>query len=334
MLADKPLLSIVIPIYNTSKYLEACLNSIRLQVFENYEVLMVDDGSTDSSAEIAGNYVAIDSRFKLLRKANGGQASARNIALEVALGKYLTFVDSDDELLDIRTYSNAIAILEQDDTIDIVHFPYFKIFHDGRREQGTCSGIDCNVTLSNKKEYFENIEVVTDYMKLPRILSSGQWDKIFRATVFEGIRYEPGRLFEDTYITCDLFTAARSIVLTPIGAYGYYERPSSTTTSRRSLKVYQDQLDSQIRVLHFLIQSGGDNDAIKTTINALSRFIIGVYAEYGIRANLSSQNTSLYKCACSSGLNGFWSAIHRMGLYHIVARMFALVYIIKKRITK
>lgn len=331
---SSPHLSIIIPIYNAARYLEACLDSIVRQTYEDYEVIMVDDGSTDNSAEIAGKFVAADNRFILFKKPNGGQSSARNMALDNARGKYLTFVDSDDELIDTYTYSNAVAILEQNDGVDIVHFPYFKIFPDGHREQGTCCDINGNVTLVNKKDFFEKVDVVTDYMNRTRELSSGQWDKVFRASIFDGLRYETGRLFEDTYISCDLYASARSIVLTPVGAYGYYMREGSTTTSNRKLKVYCDQLDSQIRVLRFLIESGGNPEAVRAVTDALSKFIIGVYAKYGIKVDLRAQSDALSECAGMSCCGGMWVAIHRTGLYGGVARMLALLHIIKKKISE
>lgn len=328
---SEPLLSVIMPVYNAAAYVRAAINSILNQTYKNLELLIIDDGSTDESLAICRELAKADNRIIIRTKENGGQASARNMALDSAHGKYLTFVDSDDELLDVETYSNAIAILEDNDNVDIVHFPYFKIFPDGRREQGTCCGINDNVTLSAKNEYFESIEVVTDYMKSTRVLSSGQWDKVFRASLFDGIRYESGRLFEDTYLSCDLYAAAKSIVLTPIGAYGYIMRPGSTTTSKRSLKLYRDQLDSQIRVLRFLIESGGNEYAVKATLDALSKFIVGVFVQFGVGANLSVQCTSLSKCAKASDVNGFWSTIHKLGLYSLMARISAVLYLLKKK---
>ena len=89
-------ISVIIPVYNSEKYLEKCIDSILGQTFQDFELLLIDDGSTDSSGEICDRYAVHDSRIKVLHKPNGGVSSARNIGIELALGDWITFVDSDD----------------------------------------------------------------------------------------------------------------------------------------------------------------------------------------------------------------------------------------------
>ena len=90
------LISIVVPVYNAHDYLEECLNSIISQVYKNLEILLVNDGSKDDSPEICKTFAEKDSRIKFFSKDNGGQASARNYALDRMTGDYVTFVDNDD----------------------------------------------------------------------------------------------------------------------------------------------------------------------------------------------------------------------------------------------
>ena len=90
------MISIIVPIYNTGKYLKKCLDSIKNQTFKDFEVILVDDGSTDNSAEICREFSETDSRFKYFYKENGGTSSARNLGLENAKGEYIAFIDSDD----------------------------------------------------------------------------------------------------------------------------------------------------------------------------------------------------------------------------------------------
>ena len=91
-----PLVSVIIPVYNAEKYISSTLESLRRQTFREFEVLIIDDGSTDNSTSICNQYVLEDNRFKLIRKINGGVSSARNIGLNQARGKYIYFMDSDD----------------------------------------------------------------------------------------------------------------------------------------------------------------------------------------------------------------------------------------------
>ena len=97
--------SIIIPIYNTSKYLEKCLDSIRKQTYSNIEVLLIDDGSKDGSGGIADKYARLDSRFKVEHLINGGVSRARNKGLELARGNYVTFIDSDDYIAEDHIYN-------------------------------------------------------------------------------------------------------------------------------------------------------------------------------------------------------------------------------------
>ena len=92
----KPLVSVIVPIYNVEKYLSKCIESIINQTLSNIEIILINDGSTDSSGVIADNYAKNDSRIKVIHKKNGGQGSARNIGIELASGEYIGFVDSDD----------------------------------------------------------------------------------------------------------------------------------------------------------------------------------------------------------------------------------------------
>ena len=91
-----PIVSIIIPIYNAERYLQECLESIRVQSYKDFEVILVDDGSTDKSASICNAFVEIDKRFHYYHKTNGGVSSARNAGLEKASGDWIAFIDADD----------------------------------------------------------------------------------------------------------------------------------------------------------------------------------------------------------------------------------------------
>lgn len=91
-----PLISVIVPVFNAQNTLNRCVNSILNQTFRNWELLLIDDGSTDKSCEICNQYAAIDKRIKVFHKENGGVSSARNIGLDNANGDWITFVDSDD----------------------------------------------------------------------------------------------------------------------------------------------------------------------------------------------------------------------------------------------
>ena len=92
------LISVIVPVYNVKEYLNTCVESILNQTYENLEVILVDDGSTDGSGEVCDSYAKTDTRVQVLHTKNGGQAAARNRGIEVSKGEYLTFIDSDDSM--------------------------------------------------------------------------------------------------------------------------------------------------------------------------------------------------------------------------------------------
>ena len=114
---NNPLISIIVPIYNVEKYLSKCIDSIINQTLENIEIILVNDGSTDSCAEIIESYANKDNRIKVIHKKNGGQSSARNMGLDIAKGEYIGFVDSDD-YVSLDLYKDVIESFNSD--IDFV----------------------------------------------------------------------------------------------------------------------------------------------------------------------------------------------------------------------
>ena len=98
MTKNNPLISIIIPVYNTAKYLPRCLDSVLKQTYQNLEIIVVDDGSTDNSPKIIKEYATKDNRIKVIHQKNAGLSAARNTGITKATGKYISFVDSDDEI--------------------------------------------------------------------------------------------------------------------------------------------------------------------------------------------------------------------------------------------
>ena len=122
------MVSVIIPVYNTEKYLSYCLDSVINQTYRNLQIIVVDDGSVDNSVEVIQSYVNTDSRIQLLKKKNGGQSSARNLGLRNALGKYIVFLDSDD-ILDLSAIQILYSEAESKKT-DIVYFDADVFFDD------------------------------------------------------------------------------------------------------------------------------------------------------------------------------------------------------------
>ena len=122
----QPQISIIVPVYNSEKYLGACIDSILAQSYRDFELILVDDGSRDSSPRICDDYAQKDSRVKVIHKANGGVSAARNDGLDIAKGEYVTFIDSDDWV-----EGEYLETLSKFGKYDIVFFSHRLIYEDG-----------------------------------------------------------------------------------------------------------------------------------------------------------------------------------------------------------
>lgn len=126
MNSTTPFFSIIIPMFNTEKYIGECLDSIMMQNFSDYEVIVVDDGSTDGSCEIVSRYIKGKLNINLLKQKNSGVSAARNLGIEKARGKYIIFVDSDDFLVNESLEFLMNTLLENND-LDMLFFNYYEV---------------------------------------------------------------------------------------------------------------------------------------------------------------------------------------------------------------
>jgi len=199
-------LTVVIPVYRVEATLDRCVESVLIQDIDDMEVILVDDGSPDSCPKMCDEWAEKDSRISVIHKENGGLSEARNAALDIAKGDYVTFVDSDD-WLDEGTYK---AILNLMDDNDIVEYP---VAH--------------RLSLSDRS--YENMD---DYwLKEQAYTHTFAWNKVYRRTLFNGIRYPKGKVFEDVYTLPLLLRKAKRISTTSQGCYHYEWNPAGITAT-------------------------------------------------------------------------------------------------------
>lgn len=212
-------ISIIIPVFNAEKYIRETVASIVNQTYSNLEIILVNDGSTDSSYEVCEQIKATDSRIILINKENGGVSSARNAGLEVASGEYITFVDADD-LLEADMYETLHneAVYEDADIVSCAA----RVIQNGltiREEYGT-----------NKKYVMKKDEALMNFFK-QRIINIGIWCKLFRKHVITGLIFENGKsMNEDKYFIFEALMKARTVVIVDIIKYNYIKRESSITS--------------------------------------------------------------------------------------------------------
>jgi CDP-glycerol glycerophosphotransferase len=244
-------LSLVVPIYNVAPYLHDCLISIANQGHRELEVILVDDGSTDSSPEIAAEWAARDSRFRLVGQPNQGLGAARNTGVDHASGDYLMFVDSDDVLPSYAT-ELLVSAVEQTGS-DFAAGNAFRLNRKGVRPSPLHRGP------------FARTELRTHVSRRPELLSDRTaWNKVFRRQFWDSreLRFPEGVLYEDTPVIVPAHVLATSVDIVEAPVYYWREREDgdrSITQRRTELKGFVDRISGVDWVSRFL----ADNNQAK-----------------------------------------------------------------------
>lgn len=236
-----PYFSIIVPVYNVKEYLEKCLESVLSQSFQDFECILIDDGSKDGSAQICDALAAQDKRIRVVHKENEGVAIARNTGIRMARGDFLMFLDSDDTFsLDLLEMS--ASKLKQTNS-DILVFGYQRVKDNGMSIYQSLPGENCSIT-----------SLLNDRYDLSFLL----WNKIYAKKLFDGIDLErlKGITFsEDSILTIDLLSKSDKICFLPIIGYNYLCRENSATqgmTERHNL----DELKAT-RIIADILQGTG-----------------------------------------------------------------------------
>lgn len=232
-------ISIIIPVYNVENYLPKCLDSVISQTYEQLEIIIVDDGSTDKSGIICDEYARKDNRIIVIHKSNGGLSDARNSGLDIARGEYVMFVDSDDYVE--PTFCEIplrIAIREH---VDIVSFGYFKI-----------SNKSTKVKKTNKPRTVQASEAIKILITLDDVIHGFVWNKFYKRSLFEQIHFPIGRTFEDQGVNYLLFHYAGRIFISDAPLYYYCRRDNSISKAYYSPKCIMDRFEFWCDRLRFI----------------------------------------------------------------------------------
>lgn len=223
----------MIPVYNIEEYIETCCMSIHNQSFDDFEVILVDDGSDDDSQNIITSVIKIDSRFRYFKKKNGGAADARNYGIKKAIGKYVLFVDGDDYI-----EKDALKILfdiTQEEDYDVLEFnavieqngKKMQLYND--RYKTYSESQDGLSYITNNLIDFGNIYIVP-------------WDKLIKRNLIvdNTVLFKKGRLYEDELWTPQLFMYAKKVNFVNVIIYHYVIRQGSSMHSQITSKNFLD----------------------------------------------------------------------------------------------
>lgn len=234
------------PVYNVEKYLPHCLDTVINQTYDNFELILVDDGSTDSCGRICDEYAAKDSRIKVFHKPNGGLFHTRRFALERITGDYCVFLDSDDYIA-LDMLEKLAAYIEKSKAECIIYGCHWL------RPEGTVD-VTCDKKLMNR--------IVTDKRELYNIIFNNDeynaiWRKCVKASVFDGRDYSFDfhiRNGEDIVQTIEIVENSRTVLFVPDMLY-YYRFNSSSMTHTNKYSHYRANFDVERRIFSFLRRS-------------------------------------------------------------------------------
>lgn len=218
-------ISVIVPIYNVAKYLPQCLDSIVNQTYTNLEIILVNDGSTDSCPQICMDYLAMDNRIVVINKTNGGLSDARNEGVKIATGDFISFVDSDD-LLSLDFCQIVLQTLIQNKA---------DLAECGFRKFETDLAIEKTTPITNESVEIYETEValkllMTEYFK------QVVWNKIYRKEVVADLEFPVNKINEDEYWTYKVFGNSATIVKMPHKLYNYRQQEDSIMGKKYSLK--------------------------------------------------------------------------------------------------
>lgn len=280
-----PTISIIVPIYNVDQYLHKCIDSILNQSFQQFELLLINDGSTDQSGEICDEYSLIDDRIRVIHKENGGVSSARNIGIDMADGEYIAFVDPDDTI-DPNMYEvllNSAASFCADMTVCPI-----KTINEITGSESVSQvwkEVDC---VLDRHVIHEKILPSILQQKVYSLVSSV--NKLYRKTLFDqsGVRFDERKHHsEDALLNFTLITKIESLVFVNEPLYNYFIRPRDSLTQKIREDFYEYILDNK----QFMIQickTNGLNAYEKTVINHFTNVAIN-YIQVIVNSDLPNK---------------------------------------------
>ncbi len=215
---ESGLISVIVPVYKVEPYLRKCLNSIVNQTYRELQIILIDDGSPDNCGKICDEYAVKDDRIVVVHKENGGLSSARNAGLEIAEGKYIGFVDSDDWI-----------------ELDMYEYLFDRAEKTGA-EIAVCAFMVESKRKTSKfgyseEQFFDSRKAIEELLK-DKHMTSHAWNKLYIRKLFDGVRYPVGRVYEDIATTYKLYEKAKYVSVGMEIKYHYRQNSEGITLSK------------------------------------------------------------------------------------------------------
>lgn len=214
------MISVIIPVYNTAKFLRKCIDSLINQTFEDLQIILINDGSTDESGAICDEYSQRDSRIRVVHQENQGLSKARNVGLSLAEGDYITFVDSDD-YIELDTYLVVAEAIEKNKYPDLIFFREKSVDTEGKTVYVQGATPTGKIVKANRD--FAEKRIIGE-------LVNGVCDKVFKAELVQGLVFETGKMYgEDFRFNLEMLKKVNAVVYIDQIKYSYVMNSNSIT---------------------------------------------------------------------------------------------------------
>lgn len=272
---ENPLVSIIVPVYNSAKYLSGCVDSILAQTYKNIELILVDDGSKDDSGKICDSYASKDSRVKVIHQQNGGISRAQNAGLDAVSGEFIAFADNDD-ILDCQNIEILLnAILQSGASMSKAKWQQFGLssLEQVKKEAGIkkeagliASGLGTEKSQATARlENATQIKIVknplkayqTVFCKIFRIIGNklgknsearyfneANWCRLYKREIWQGVRFPEGKFAQDTAMASVLYSRMNYVAHVDAVLYYWLQRTDSVTHKMRDAGFYHDHIDA------------------------------------------------------------------------------------------
>ena len=291
------LISVIVPVYNVQQYLEKCVSSLLQQTYEKFEIILIDDGSTDQSGILCDEIAEKDERILVIHKKNGGLSEARNVGIDAAKGEYLYFLDSDDYIAE--------------DTLE-------KLFHKIRKENadlviGGISFVDeeggvikkilpslLREEVWNEEQFWENY-----YANTEKICSIVACNKLYHRKLFEIERYDVGKLHEDEYICHRIISRCSKIAIVNKALYYYLQRNSSIMGRGKKPENYFFAIEANSHRFEYFCEMRYIKFA-EFVLFEISYMLLQLYQD---KENLSKEQKKVLKRESKRNRKNYWKII-------------------------
>lgn len=263
------LISVIIPVYNVEKYLERCVNSVVNQTYKNLEIILVDDGSTDTSPKLCDEWKKKDKRVKVIHKENGGLSSARNAGLSVVSGAYVGYVDSDD-WIDIDMYEHLYNLINR-----------YKV------EVAFCDFIRLK-NIEKKKKRKKEVVITRTERELDEFFyringgksSYAVWCGLYKYNKVKDIKFVEGEINEDVLYRYEVYKKVRKIAFSNINKYNYFINTNGITVGQLNKKDF-----SLLRNWDYIVKNEEHTENYQYALMNRARATYTLYVKYLLNGN-------------------------------------------------